>query len=171
MKAWYENHLDYNELGKQMLSDLKKLRKLHPEKNIIQICAPISTGGRSSITENLKFLKSAIKTVNVQKFLLFDEPYGSPFQKLDGACIVFDQSPYEDAVFHIKNKRKEKSLWSEYDYEILEICYRPLFKSKIFDGLIFLPEFNSSIDAMVEMNLAKEFDIPDYRWNQISFSL
>lgn len=173
-----EDTLNYTHVGELMLSDLIKLQENHPDKIIIQVCAPILTGGRGSIKANLEFLESAIKTINAQKYLLPEMSYREQLQEeqiniltSESGCIVFDQSPYEHFIFTIKNNRRKKDLWVDYDYAILEECYRPLFESGIFDALIFLPGYASSTGAMIEMGMAEKLKVPIYLWNQLCLSL
>lgn len=173
MKQIYvdENTLSYHGVYLHMYCSLKKLREQNIEKCIVQVCAPISSGGKGSIHANLEFLRVAIKTVNAQKCLLFDEPHGAENPQWTKGVVVFDQNPYEKAIAQIKANRKNAGLWQEYDYAILEECYGPLFFNDLFDLLIFLPGYTSSIGACWEMETAERLGIPCKLWNQILFSL
>ena len=132
---------NYNEIGSVMLEHLKQLRVKNPDKKIVQVCGAWTTGGRGSVEENMKFLKQNI-------LQLEDEGY-----------IVFDQSPFEETMFKIKAQRKEQNLFKHYDWDLLYGCYIPVFSSAIFNHLIFLPGYESSIGAQWEYDMALKYNI------------
>ncbi len=104
---------------------------------IIQVCGPISTGGSSSVKENIKNLSRAIDVLTKKDF------------------NVFNQLFFEDAFDRIMNKYEVKS----YDKPILNEFYGPIFKSGKIKELYFIPGWQDSVGAKWEYNYAKKVGI------------
>lgn len=97
--------------------------------HIIQICGPMSTGGRGSLVANMAFFKKAL-AVAVQ----------------NGAC-VFDQTPFEGAIVRLGNVTDNPK---EYCMDILHVFYRGVFMSGLLNELMFLPDWETSVGARWE---------------------
>ena len=132
---------NYNELGELMLASLKELKQENPDKKIIQVCGPITTGGLGSIQKNMEAIKDMIREMEQQGY------------------VSFDQTPFEDKMFEIKAQRKENNTFKHYDWDLLNDCYLPIFSSGIFDHLVFLPGYESSIGAQWEYDMALKYNI------------
>lgn len=112
------------------LSALKRMAQ-----PVVQVCGPITTGGKGSIEENLNEFRKAIE---------FLEKQGKS---------VFDQRPFEAPMQKLKTTRKEGG----YAHEILDEFYLPLFESGLIRELYFLPGWESSTGARWEHDKAKNF--------------
>ncbi len=132
---------NYDDIGVLMLDSLKKLRAENPDTKIIHVCGPWTTGGKGSLEENIKFLEENISQLENQGY------------------TVFKQSSFEDKMFDIKAQRKEQNLFKHYDWDLLHGCYVPIFSSNIFDHLVFLPGYESSIGAQWEYDMALKYGI------------
>lgn len=103
---------------------------------IVQICGPISTGGKGSIEENIAEFEKAISY-----FINMGEN-------------VFDQMPFQDAMVRLK-----KQVIDGYDERILFEFYQPIFESGLIKNLRFLPDYKSSIGAQWEEEQGKRLNI------------
>ncbi len=106
-------------------------------KPIAMLSGPISTGGKSSRTENLAIFSRAIQRVSA-----------------DG-LIVFDQMPFEDDIGRIF-----KSDPTQHELRLLEEFYRPILETKVISLLCFLPKWETSFGANWEHGQAKRLKIP-----------
>ncbi|MCX6823808.1 MAG: hypothetical protein NT085_01670 [candidate division SR1 bacterium] len=97
-----------------------------PQKNLTQICGPITTGGKGSKEANIKEFNKAIRF-----FISKGEN-------------IFDQMPFQDAM-----ERLSKDV-EGYDERILEHFYLPLFRSGKIKKFKFLPDWESSKGASWE---------------------
>ncbi|PCI20304.1 hypothetical protein COB64_02145 [Candidatus Wolfebacteria bacterium] len=135
-RYWNSNH--YAQLYQaQTLSEMKDiaLNILSGMSGpIYQICGPITSGGSGSIEKNLEVFNKAI-------------------QKLSENRFVFDQMPFGPFM------RKMSDEGAVNEGNILEDFYRPLFESRFYSGLCFLPTWKSSIGAKWEHERAKELGI------------
>lgn len=136
---WTDNHLSkldvlktYAELREVALEFLREL-----PKPIVQVCGPITTGGRGSIEENMKAFGDAIGYLSTQ------------------GKTVFDQRPFEIPMQRIKMQAEQDG----YPFDLLEEFYLPIFESKLIDELFFLPDWESSTGAKWEHEQAKRLGI------------
>lgn len=104
---------------------------------IVQICGPISTGGKGSIEENIAEFNKAISY-----FIGMGEN-------------VFDQMPFQDAMVRLK-----KEVIDAYDERILFEFYQPIFKSGKIKKMKFLPDWESSRGATWEHEQIEILNIP-----------
>ena len=102
---------------------------------IIQVCGPLSTGGRGSFELNL---------------LAFDETID---MLIAAGHTVFDQRPFEIPILALK------STTVDYDHRILDEFYLPLFQSGMIDEMHFLPDWQSSKGATWEHGIAEQYGI------------
>lgn len=105
---------------------------------VIQVCGPISTGGRGSVSANLEYFNDAIHRLQ------------------EKGVHVFDQMPFEIPM----QKVKELYVGRTYITEILTDFYLPLFKSGKIEGVYFLPDWQSSRGSVWEHEHALKFGIP-----------
>ena len=132
--------IDYSTVAKEMLEALIQLKALNPDKEIYMVSGPISTGGKGSIKENLLFFDKAITDLRERGF------------------FIFTQVPFEESLHLIKNNRIELIKFQRYDWDLLEECYLPLIQSKALKGMIFLPDYESSIGARWEYDKCLKYE-------------
>lgn len=128
--------LDYKNIAEKMFLHLKELRKQNPDKKIIQVCGPITTGGLGSQEKNNTYFLDFIKKLEQKN------------------SIVFNQILFNDEIFKIKDRRKALNLFNYYDWEILTVCFLPLFESGFIDEFIFLSGYEKSIGSQWEYDMA-----------------
>lgn len=114
---------------------LKKLEKL--PRPIVQVCGPITTGGKGSIEANIKEFDIAINRL------------------ANEGKIVFDQRPFEIPMQRIRESMKDVI----YAHELLNDFYLPIFESGLIDELYFLEGWEKSTGAKWEHNKAQELKI------------
>lgn len=107
------------------------------DRPIVQICGPMSTGGRGNLQENLALFQKAIE-VATEKGLL-----------------VFNQIPFQEVIDRIDTVSKT----GEYCHDILEVFYRRVFESGYIDKALFLPGWEGSFGATWERNLVVKLGI------------
>lgn len=100
---------------------------------IVQVCGPLTTGGRGSFEANVQAFHEAIHWLSNQ------------------GKMVFDQRPFEIPIRQLIVARKE----SGYAYELLAEFYLPIFQSGYIKELYFLPGWESSIGACWEHDQGK----------------
>lgn len=100
------------------------------------VCGPITSGGRGSIEANLREFTRAIEAL-----------------RLDG-WHVFDQMPFEDAIFRIK-----ASAYYRGGYHLLHAFYQPLFESCLIQTMHFIPGWQTSGGARWERDEAKRLGL------------
>lgn len=103
----------------------------------IQVCGPISTGGKGSIDVNLEVFNNRIKELQIEGF------------------NVFNQMPFEDPMHKMMLKISKE----EYMESILSDFYLPIFEGGYIDELHFLPDWQSSYGANWEHEQAKRLGI------------
>lgn len=121
------------------VKSIRKARKKYKGVSTIELCAPISSGGKGSVKANLAEMNKAIEALK-------DLPY-----------LLFNQLPYEKKIGALKasahKKRKNKIA---YDMAVLLDFYEVFFNKGIIDILIFMPNWYSSIGACWEYRKAKK---------------
>ncbi len=123
----------YAQMAEVALAKLKTLP--HP---VLQVCGPLSTGGRGSFPENLKVFGEAIRHLSEQ------------------GRNVFDQRPFEIPMQKIKLARSAPG----YAYDLLAEFYLPIFESRLIDELHFLPGWEGSTGSRWEHEQALRLGIP-----------
>jgi hypothetical protein len=103
----------------------------------VQVCGPISTGGKGSIDANLEVFNNKIKELQTEGF------------------NVFDQMPFEEPM-HKMMLRFSKE---EYMESILIDFYLPIFEGGYINELHFLPDWQSSHGANWEHKQAEKLAI------------
>ena len=104
---------------------------------ISQVCGPISTGGAGTAEGNITIMARAIEHLE------------------ERGHNVFNQLPFQKAMFEMINSRKEAS----YPMYILEDFYLPIFESGLVKLFHFLPDWQSSTGAKWEHAQAKRLGI------------
>lgn len=105
--------------------------------DLAQVCGPVTSGGKGSIEENLKFLDSVIDELHEQ------------------GVHIFDQMPYEETF-----QRIAYSKTSDQNHDdILTEFYEPIFRSGKIKTLYFVPGWESSKGSNWEYAKAKELGI------------
>ncbi|MFZ2150791.1 MAG: DUF4406 domain-containing protein [Candidatus Absconditicoccaceae bacterium] len=102
---------------------------------LIQFCGPISTGGKGLIESNLAELDKAILFFAVK------------------GVSIFDQIPFEEPMQRIKSSKQN------YNYDLLNQFYVPIFQSGYIKKFVFLPGWESSVGARWEHDWAKKYGI------------
>ena len=115
-------------------------------KPLVQVCGPVSTGGKGSIEKNLLRLENAMLKLVAQ------------------GINVFDQASFEEPMQKIRQESSKTS--DESNLELLERFYKPLFESGLINTLYFLPDWQSSFGARWERKQAEQLgmniiDLPD----------
>ena len=95
---------------------------------VAQVCGPLTSGGRESVTKNLSFLNEIID--GLQKENIF----------------VFDQMPFEEAFHRIANS----TTYTENHGNILRDFYDPIFTLGKIKTLYFVEGWESSKGATWE---------------------
>lgn len=104
---------------------------------VVQVCGPLTTGGRGSFEKNLEMFHEGIQFLAEQ------------------GKTVFDQRPFEIPMQKLKATRKGPG----YAYELLYEFYLPVFQSGHVKELHFLPGWESSIGARWEHDQAQQLGI------------
>lgn len=114
-------------------------RMSHPNREIAQICGPMSTGGLGNLRANMIRFQLAVD------------------RALDNGLVVFDQIPFQQAIIRLCKLKKNNQ--TEYDWEILEIFYRQIFESGHVHRTLFLPGWQESIGARWERELVTKLGL------------
>jgi hypothetical protein len=122
------------------MKSIKKEKKHHPKALVVELCAPISSGGKGNVKDNIAEMRKAVKAL--QKL---------PF-------ILFNQLLYEEKIGQLKKVIEDKRK-CPYVFEILLEFYEPLFESGVIDILVFMPNWHSSTGANWEYVKAKKLGI------------
>lgn len=104
---------------------------------VLQVCGPISTGGKGSIKENLEVVRRAIRKLT------------------DEGVSVFDQTPFEEPIQRI-HYEKSPHLYPE---ELLSDFYLPIFESGHIAEMRFLQGWEDSRGSTWEHAQAKRLGI------------
>jgi len=107
-------------------------------KPFVGVCGPIATGGLGSFEKNINFFNQKIKELQSKGF------------------VVFDQMPFEEPMQRIKSEDLKKG---DYQNDILNDFYLPIFKSGLVSQFYFIPGWESSFGANWEHKLAQELGI------------
>lgn len=126
----------YQDLLAVALEVLVALNKNHAGP-IVQVCGPISNGGRGTRQENLFIFKRVIEQVCA-----------------DG-LVVFNQMPFEDDM-----ERIFKSDADPQGVRLLEEFYGPIFESGLLQMLCFFPGWAESLGAVWEYHAGKRLGLP-----------
>ena len=105
------------------------LRMREEGEHIVQICGPMTTGGRGSLEANMEFFKKAQAVAR------------------RNGMHVFDQTPFEEAMLHLSQGHLARRVYPE---PILHVVYRGFFASGLIRELPFLPDWQSSVGATWE---------------------
>lgn len=103
--------------------------------NLVQVCGPITNGGRGSIEENLQALNEMIAQLQSE------------------GVQIFDQVPYEESIHRVRNTPE---FMQTYEH-VLSDFYERLFLSGKVAGMYFLSGWESTRGAMWEHENVKEY--------------
>jgi len=92
------------------------------EKPVVQVCGPISTGGAGDMAQNINRLGKVINTLEAK------------------GVEVFNQIPFQVRIQTIAVAKKMQ----DYEHELLEEFYRPLFEKGLIQELYFMPDWQTS---------------------------
>lgn len=123
----------FQHLAEVALAILKKM-----PQPIVQICGPISTGGKGDMKKNMKRFQNAIDILS------------------ESGVSVFDQLPFQESMMRITTHLKD----GKYDMDILEIFYKDIFESGLIKKGYFLPDWQSSVGANWERNTLSKIGLP-----------
>lgn len=101
------------------------------------VCGPISSGGLGSVEANLARFARAIRYLRDREF------------------SVFNQLPFEQALFEIKRSKP-----ADGGVQLLNEFYLPLFESGLIRIMLFMQGWESSFGASWERERASELRIP-----------
>lgn len=102
--------------------------------NLVQVCGPITSGGKGSIKENLEVFSNKIKELQ------------------ESGLDVFDQMPFEEPMHRVMLEFQKTE--NGYMNSILNDFYLPLFKTKRIKELYFIQGWESSKGSCWEHNTA-----------------
>ncbi|MBI5003920.1 DUF4406 domain-containing protein [Candidatus Kaiserbacteria bacterium] len=91
-------------------------------KPVVQVCGPISTGGTGVMSENIDRLKKKIDALERQD------------------VEIFNQIPFQYRIQAIAAARGVK----DYEHELLNEFYLPIFESGLVQELYFMPDWQTS---------------------------
>ncbi len=128
---------DFHRMADVGLLLLERMQRAD-DRPIVQICGPMSTGGKGSLAANMAFFK---KTVRVA---------------IEQGAHVFDQTPFEESIVRLAVEHDARR---EYCKDILHIFYKRLFQSGRMEGLLFLPDWQSSVGAQWEHEEAQRIGL------------
>ena len=100
---------------------------------LAQVCGPITSGGKGSIGENLKYLDEQIDKLQQQ------------------GVHIFDQMPFEETFQRIAYSKTS----TEHHDDILNDFYEPVFQLGKIKTMYFIPGWESSKGAQWEYERAK----------------
>ena len=117
------------------------MSRMHPQ--LMLVSGPISTGGHNDIKKNLEEFHELIKHLEIML-------------ELKGIFFgVFDQTPFEDAIKTIREKRQKAGEFIHYDWRILHEFYGVLFGLGQITSMVFLPGWQESTGAKWEFEIAR----------------
>ena len=125
----------YEELAELALRILSRMED--PERPTIQVCGPMTTGGRGSFRANMDFFRFAIDRARA------------------AGHNVFDQVVFQEAVVRLSGYAEDRP----YDTRILDDFYHPVFKSGLVHVTLFLPKWKTSRGATWERELVTSLGI------------
>lgn len=96
------------------------------QKDVHQICGPISTGGLGNKEANLRRFQNAIIVAKRR------------------GLLVFDQMPFEGVIGRLATEHRERSGTNAYCEEILTVFYKNVFGSGVIKTAHFLPDWQTS---------------------------
>jgi len=102
---------------------------------VVLVSGPISSGGKGSLTENLKVFEDAIITFMKKGY------------------SVFNQLPFEPKLQELSKDYKE------YCTPILDDIFLPILKSGLIKKMFFIPGWESSVGARWEYNICEKLKI------------
>lgn len=127
---------NFKDLGQVAINVLKRM-----PGPVIQVCGPISTGGKGNVKDNLLALDKAI--IHLKNL----------------GHNIFYQLPLEDKTAELDKKWKIENPSETYCQPILDDIYKPLFESGLIKQLWFLPGWESSRGATWEREQGKRLGI------------
>lgn len=107
------------------------------EKPVIQVCGPITSGGKWDIGLNLNILNNKILELQ------------------ENGLNVFDQLVFEEATFKLRDELSK----DKYFMDIFTYFYLPLFSNGYINELYFLPGWDESRGATWENEQAKKLGL------------
>lgn len=145
-KAAIEAARTYADLASAGIAVLQHMHGLYAAegRQIVQICGPMSTGGRGSLEENMLVFAHAIRLLDDSHYFL------SPGE------VPFDQIPCQDAIKRIAQYKPGDTA---YDQRILTDFYEPLFGARIVKACYFLPGWETSHGARWERDIVPVYGI------------
>ena len=96
---------------------------------IVQLCGPMTTGGKGSLAANMSYFTKALELASHK------------------GLHVFNQMPFQDSIIRLSVEADSRK---EYCKEILHIFYRGIFRTGFIKELMFLPDWQSSVGARWE---------------------
>jgi hypothetical protein len=105
-------------------------------RQAMQVCGPISTGGKGNRDANIREIADAVQVLSLH-------------------YLVFDQTPFEGPMLRLKQG-------NGYNQRVLDEFYLPVFESGHIDTFTFLPDWQTSTGARWENAQAERLKIE--RW-------
>lgn len=113
-------------------------RMSRTNREIVQICGPMSTGGLGNFTDNMARFQLAID------------------RALAKGLLVFDQIPFQQVFIRVCEHKEDSG---QYNWEILEVFYRKIFESGHVRRTLFLPGWEGSVGSKWERQLVTELGL------------
>ena len=141
------NATSFEPLVKIAKKSITRAQKLHPKKMILQVCGPITSGGKGNRELNLiEFNKAVTFLAKIEKYL------------------VFNQMPYEDKIGELMAQIcKASKVKFAYCMDVLLDFYEPIFERKYTTMLVFLPGWEASTGACWEYKKGKKLGMLTYQ--------
>jgi hypothetical protein len=120
-------------------------------KKIIQVCAPMTTGGLGDYGENMKVFRRIIQNAHTSS-----------------KYLVFDQDAFTDVIDRLERERPDNHI---YWHKLIEEFYGAIFASGYFYGTVWVRGWRGSTGCRGERKLARKCGFtmlrcPDHWYNK-----
>ena len=122
---------NFRDLSKIALEIIKRM-----PQPVVQVCGPMTTGGKGTLEENLAVFGETIKTLT------------------ERGEYVFNQMPFESPMQRMKTED-----WYKGGSQILDGFYLPIFESGFIKTLYFIEGWEESVGASWEHEQALRLGI------------
>jgi MOSC domain-containing protein YiiM len=113
------------------------LERMHRTgRRIIQVCAPMTTGGLGNYEANMEVFRRIIENAHQSS-----------------RYLVFDQDSFTDAILRLDGKRDNKH---EYWHKLIDEFYGAIFRSGYFYGTVWVRGWRGSVGCRGERRIARE---------------
>jgi hypothetical protein len=134
----------YKDMAGVALDVLRAMIRVEGDKQIVEVCAPISSGGFGNRADNELLFHALIKGAANRGFL------------------VFDQMPFQEAMDRISPEHNGCDI---YCTDILNVFYNTIFESGYISMFLFGPFWHTSRGARWERERSMQLKIPRGNYN------